>query len=363
MSLQQEQRQRRVIVDPTTRNNIYNPLSAQGRWIKHRWGKRDYPVVDIELEKVLHALDSISEGFFLFDRPIYLKSAYGDAALWPDVTRISKIVGSGLTVTTYGMIDHKVATTIKRHKSMLHFLIDGYREECGKIFHGANWNELSGLLTEISSNAIVEFFVYEHNKHQIPNMIRFCKKRNIKLKFTTGEATDNNSSCIIDQDGNWLYDVIPHKCDTELLDLSYGSIEEINLGHDLKDQYSDLEPVELTRLMPNYSSLRTYIKPPKGKTIIEYPMVSKIHDHNTLSQRFNIESIDYILTPTGHVCTSSEEYYMFVNMLCSDWLMNSAAVKEIHSSDTFLLKVLYYAQKFNRQFLETHQSQNYFQLD
>lgn len=352
-----------MIIDPTTRNNIFNPLSAQGRWIKHRWGRRSYPTIDIELEKVLHALDSISEGFFLFDRPIYLKSAYGDAALWPDVTRISKIVGSGLTVTTYGMIDLKLAQTIKRHKSMLHFLVDGYREECGRIFHGANWSELSGILTEVGSNAIVEFFVYEHNKHQIPNMIRFCKKRNIKLKFTKGDASDNNSSCIIDEQGNWLYDVVPHDCTTELLDLSFGSIEEINKGHDLKDQYSDIEPVMLERYLKNYSSLRTYIKSPKGRSIVDLPMVSKIFDHNELAKRFNIDSIEYILAPTGHVCTSSEEYFMFVNMLADDWVMNSAAAKEIAPSDTFLQKVLYYAQKFNREFLEKHQSQNYFELD
>ena len=148
----------------------------------HRWGKRDYPEIDISLEKVLHALDSISEGFFLFDRPIYLKSAYGDAALWPDVTRISKLVGSGLTVTTYGMIDLRLANMIKTHKSMLHVYLDGYRDLCGKIFHGVKWGDVAGLLNDIKSNAMVEFFVYEHNKHQIPSILRFCKKRNIKIK-------------------------------------------------------------------------------------------------------------------------------------------------------------------------------------
>lgn len=352
-----------MIIDPTTRNNIFNPLSAQGRWIRHRWGKRNYPEIDLELEQVLHSLDSISEGFFLFDEPIYLKSAYGDAALWPDVTRISKIVGSNLTVTTYGMLDIKLAQTIKRHKSMLHFLVDGYRDECGKVFHGVKWNELSGILSEVASNAIVEFFVYEHNKHQIPNMIRFCKKRNIKLKFTTGDATDNDSSCIITENGEWLYDVVPHECDTPLLDLSYGSVEEINTGHDLKDQYSDLEPVELARYLKNYNSLRTYIKPPTGRSIVDLPMVSKIYDHNELKQKFQTDHEQYIITPTGHVCTCSEEYFMFVNMLANDWAMNSAVVKEIKLHNTFEQKVLYYAQKFNKTFLEKNQVQNYFLLD
>lgn len=349
-----------MIIDPTTRNNIYNPLSAQGQWIMHRWGKRTYPEIDISLEKVLHALDSISEGFFLFDRPIYLKSAYGDAALWPDVTRISKLVGSGLTVTTYGMIDLRLANMIKTHKSMLHVYLDGYRDLCGKIFQGARWGDVAGLLNDIKSNAMVEFFVYEHNKHQIPSILRFCKKRNIKIKFTPGIKNDVEGSCIIDQYGNWLYDVIPHDLETDMLDVNYGSIAEINKFHDLKEEYSGLEPVPLTRRLENYKSLRTYIKHIEGRSVLDCPMVSKIHEYEALDKQFNINELDYHITPSGHVTTNSEQYSMFVNMLASDWVANNRSVQNFAPYETYKFKMLYYAQMFNNEFLHSRDTQNYF---
>ena len=40
-----------MIIDPTTINNVYNPIGPQGQWIKHRWGKRNFPQIDIKLEK------------------------------------------------------------------------------------------------------------------------------------------------------------------------------------------------------------------------------------------------------------------------------------------------------------------------
>lgn len=352
-----------VIIDPTTRNNIYNPLSAQGQWIMHRWGKRTYPEIDLSLEKVLHALDSISEGFFLFDRPIYLKSAYGDAALWPDVTRISKLVGSGLTVTTYGMIDLRLANMIKTHKSMLHIYLDGYRDMCGKIFHGVNWGDVAGLLNDIKSNAMVEFFVYEHNKHQIPSILRFCKKRNIKIKFTPGIHNDVEGSCIIDQHGNWLYDVIPHDLETEMLDINYGSVNEINQFHDLKEEYSNLDPIPLTRRLQNYNTLRTYIKRIKGRNVLSAPMVSKLFDHSTLEEKFGVEGEDFHITPTGHVTTNSEQYSMFVNMLADDWVANNQYAQRLLPHETYKTKMIYYAQLFDKEFLRDRDTQNYFVLD
>ena len=48
-----------MIIDPTTINNVYNPTGPQGQWIKHRWGKRNFPQIDIQLEKVMHTLDEI----------------------------------------------------------------------------------------------------------------------------------------------------------------------------------------------------------------------------------------------------------------------------------------------------------------
>ena len=40
-------------IDPTTHSTVYNPLSSQGQWAQHRFGKRDYPELNLDLETVL----------------------------------------------------------------------------------------------------------------------------------------------------------------------------------------------------------------------------------------------------------------------------------------------------------------------
>ncbi len=340
-----------MIIDPTTINNVYNPIGPQGQWIKHRWGKRNFPQIDIKLEKVMHTLDAMSEGFFIFNHPIYCKSTFGDAMLWEHITRISKIVGSRLTVTTYGMIDVKVAETVKRHQSMIHFFIDGYRDECGRVFLGAEWSTISYVLNKVRENAMVEFFVYEHNKHQIPSMVRFCAKRNIKLKFTTGISNDPIGSCIIDQQGNWLYDVVPYELDTDMF--------EPEVHTHLKEKFKNAEPVALKRHLENYNSLRTYIKEVEGRSLLDSPIVSNSNKED-LIEKFSNDQVEYHLAPTGHITESSEEFSMFVNMLCDDWLLDSPSVYKMDTSNEYMLSMLYYAQKFDKDYLKNREVLSYF---
>ena len=37
-----------INIDLTTKNTVYNTLGPQAQWVQHRFGKRDYP--DIELD-------------------------------------------------------------------------------------------------------------------------------------------------------------------------------------------------------------------------------------------------------------------------------------------------------------------------
>jgi hypothetical protein len=345
-----------MIIDPTTHSTVYNPLSSQGQWAQHRFGKRDYPDLTLDLETVLHSLDSISEGFFVFDRPIYLKSTYGDAGLWKDVTRLSKLVGGMLTVSTYGMLDAKVIKTIKHHQAMIHVFCDGFEDDCGKVFLGAEWESIANLLSIANSNAMVEFFVFEHNKHQIPYIITFCAQRNVKIKFTPGISNDNIGSCVIDHDSNWLYDVLPVELETEMLDADYDAA----LLREIKDKYSNVKPVQLKRHLENYNSLRTFIVNKKGRGLLQLPMISQLIPHNQLQKFDNPVKDDIHITPTGHVTENAEEYHMFLNMVSSDWEMTNKTVSKINHLDEYGLKTLYYAQKFNKEFLKSRKVQSYF---
>ena len=345
-----------MIIDPTTHSTVYNPLSSQGQWAQHRFGKRKYPDLTLDLETVLHSLDSISEGFFVFDRPIYLKSTYGDAGLWKDVTRLSKLVGGMLTVSTYGMLDIKVIKTIKHHQAMLHVFCDGFESECGRVFLGAEWDSIANLLSLANSNAMVEFFVFEHNKHQIPYIITFCAQRNVKIKFTPGISNDSIGSCVIDANGNWLYDVVSVALETDMLDADY----DAGLLREIKDTYSNIKPVKTIRHLENYNSLRTFTVEQQGRGLLEFPMISKAIPHEQLQRFDNPVKDDIHITPTGHVTENGEEYQMFLNMICPDWKMSSNTVDKINPADTYGLTTWYYAQKFNKEFLKSRKVQSYF---
>lgn len=345
-----------MIIDPTTQSTVYNPLSSQGQWAQHRFGKRDYPELKLDLETVLHSLDSISEGFFVFDQPIYIKSTYGDAGLWKDATRISKLVGGMLTISTYGMIPSKTVETLKSHQAMIHVFCDGFENECGKVFLGAKWESVANVLSLANSNAMVEFFVYEHNKHQIPYIITFCAQRSVKIKFTPGIKNDNIGSCIIDQNGNWLYDVVPVNLETEMLDDDHDTVQL----RDIKDKFNNKKPVPLTRHLENYNSLRTFVSEINGRGLLDSPMVSHIISNRQLKVFDNPNKDDIHITPSGHVTENAEEFYMFVNMLSPDWQMTNKIVSKIKPTDEYALKTLYYAQKFDQEFLEKRKVQSYF---
>lgn len=345
-----------MIIDPTTYSTVYNPLSSQGQWAQHRFGKRNYPELNLDLETVLHGLDSISEGFFVFDQPIYLKSTYGDAGLWKDATRISKLVGGMLTISTYGMIPSKTVETLKSHQAMIHVFCDGFESECGKIFLGAEWESVANVLNLANSNAMVEFFVYEHNKHQIPYLITYCSQRSVKIKFTPGIANDTIGSCVIDQNSNWLYDVIPVNLETEMLDSDYDAVKL----REIKDKYNNSKPIPLQRHLENYNSLRTFVAERKGRGLLDSPMVSQLIKHDQLQGFDNQDKDNIHITPTGHVTENGEEFYMFLNMLSPDWQMTNKNVAKINLKDDYALKTLYYAQKFDQEFLEKRKVQSYF---
>ena len=343
-------------IDPTTHSTVYNPLSSQGQWAQHRFGKRDYPELNLDLETVLHSLDSISEGFFVFDEPIYLKSTYGDAGLWKDATRISKLVGGMLTISTYGMIPSKTVQTLKQHQAMIHVFCDGFEQECGKIFLGQTWESVANVLSLANCNAMVEFFVYEHNKHQIPFITTFCAQRSVKIKFTPGIKNDNVGSVVIDQEGNWLYDVVPVDLETEMLDDDHDHVQL----REIKDKFANLKPVPLQRHLANYNSLRTFVAEREGRGLLDSPMVSHLIKHQQLQKFDNPNKEDIHITPSGHVAENGEEFYMFVNMLSPDWKMTNKTVSKICITDEYALKTLYYAQKFDQEFLEKRKVQSYF---
>ena len=50
-----------INVDLTTKNTVYNTLGPQAQWIQHRFGRRDYPDIELDAELVIKILQDTQD--------------------------------------------------------------------------------------------------------------------------------------------------------------------------------------------------------------------------------------------------------------------------------------------------------------
>lgn len=253
-----------MIVDPTTQNHIYNPASPQGQWFQHRWGKRNYPTLNLPAN-------------IQFNSDIRLESFYGDPLTWPNINNFCEQYKNNIHILTYGMGVVHVYDNVS-----FTFKIDGMNELCGTLYLGADWNEITTNIETVKHCSTIEFALYPYNKHQVDDITTWCAERNIPLNITEGFYVDYYGTSVIDESGTWLYDV-------------------------LKDD------AELYRSVTAYNSLRTYVKGAQGRSILNKPMLPRLQH----GEEFSPDGI--YITPTGHKFENRTLFGMFMNMLCDDW--------------------------------------------
>ena len=331
-------------IDLTTKNNVFNAIGAQGQWFQHRWGKRPYPTLELDINDVKKAVSSIEKG-----ESVYAKSMYGDSMLWDDITDLADSLGEDLIITTYGMAGEDKLAKINKAGSYVHVMLDGMEELCGKVFLRAKWDKINSFI-ENANLKLIEFYVYEHNKHQIPDIIKYCHKKDIFLKLSPGIAKDAVGSAIIDQMGEWLYDVMPADVNTDFKGPGYWTAE--------LEEFAKLEPVELQRNTENHTSLRTFLTTPEGRSVLEKPMVSSYIPNEEYFDSFAKEYNEgtektYYISVSGHAFNNREEYTMFTQMLSPDWDVSTETCKsEVVKHNIFAQKVLWFAKKFDEKYIK-----------
>jgi hypothetical protein len=290
-----------MILDVTTRNSIYNPTSSQGTWFQHRWGKRDYPVLDLSLE--------LYNTIWSQHDTVALQCVYGDPVDWIhfDAFLDSVTKDRYAHVTTYGTraIDNKKVNVV--------FLLDGIEEQCGKVFLGADWSDIKQNIKDTKGERTIQFYLYEHNKYQIPKIQDFCARHEIELRLHYEYCDSTGRQSIINKNKQWLYDVQPH--------LYNSSID-----------YKKEKPVELYRTIWAAQFLKVYNKGNHNCSILQHPK------RKQLKNTGNNTGYTYV-TPTGHAFVHSDEYGMFMNMLCPDWNINFRSYDEYEKTvGTFVRK-------------------------
>jgi|TARA_R110002153_G_scaffold7259_4_gene32661 hypothetical protein len=307
-----------MIIDPTTRNSIFNPTSSQGTWFQHRWGKRDYPVLDLDLNIVKKLQQQHNSLAF--------QCVYGDPVDWIHFDECIDMFNedSYAHVTTYG------SKAILNASVRKIFMLDGVEEQCGKVFLGCDWTTVRDNIL-LSKNYLnghahghrrcsIEFYLYEHNKHQIPYITDFCSSNKITLSFKTDHTESTGRMSIISADSKWLYDVTPHTFDPDY-------------------DYSNETPVELYRTIWSAEFLKVYHTGKTGHNILQHPKRTQLKNTG--------DNTGYTyVTPSGHAFVDSDEYGMFMNLLCPDWNIPMP-------SEEYEIYVSSFVKKFSETYLES----------
>ena len=297
-----------TIIDLTTNNSIYNPLGPQGQWIMHRFGRRNYPELELGLDNVLDCLNSTET------KDVFLSSVFGDSLCYSKIKEIISL-NKHFIIHTYLNLDN--TSLIEQLANSGHTVavrISGINELADKIYHNSNWEVIKKNLQILKNKAILEFEVYHHNQHQIPELIDFCIDNNIKLKLSHGTILGNNHSNVVSEEGEWLYDVTSGN----VVNDHYMDADE------LRQFRSTIEPMRvnlLSKTSIGYLTIRTYVRQVSGRNILEKPQMLKIE--TTPSVR---PLQGFCVAVTGHVFPNETILKTFSNMLCNDWKIESSDI-------------------------------------
>lgn len=284
-----------INIDLTTKNTVYNTLGPQAQWVQHRFGRRDYPNIELAAETVKQVISQSSD-------TVNFISVFGDPSEHIDIIEIVKYLDQGrLVFNSYLNFDNdQLIAALTSKQAYIVFPCYGIYELADKIVLNSNWNQIESNLKKLNCTVCVEFYIFEHNVHQIPQLETLCKELSLELKLKPGTALHPDGfSPIVDYNGRWLYDVYSYDNDTK-------TVKWPNLHQTVN----------------GYNSLIQFIKPVTGDSILEFGKFYKI-DSNVAADSTSISA-------TGHVFPSYELLQIFSNALCTDWNFSFSKITHLN---------------------------------
>jgi hypothetical protein len=312
-----------INVDLTTKNTVYNTLGPQAQWIQHRFGRRDYPDIELDAELVIKILQDTQD-------TINFISCYGDPSNYTHVLKVLDQVQPGKCVfNTHLSFDNDQLVTLLNNKHAYVVVpIFGIEDLNNKILLHSDWDLVLKNIKNLTCMVCLEFYTYSFNKHQIDKIHYLFSNSNVEIKIKEGICTHPAGfSTIVNEHGDWLYD-----------------------AYAKEDKWPELQ-----QTVDGYNSLIQFVKPVKGKSILNNPLVYAI-DENIVTD--GITSI----AVTGDVFPSLELSRNFSNALCKDWTL---AFSKITGLDKVTVKedFKYICSAINKILLYLKQDNNIYRKD
>jgi hypothetical protein len=273
-----------INIDLTTKNTIYNALGPQAQWVQHRFGRRDYPNVELAVETVKQIISQSSD-------TVNFVSVFGDPSEHTDIIEIVNYLDQGrLVFNSYlNFNNNKLIEALNSNQAYIVVPCYGIYELANKVVLNSNWNQIENNLKKLNCTVCLEFYIFEHNAHQLLQLETLCKELSIELKLKPGTALHPDGfSPIVDYNGRWLYDV--YSCNKDTKSVKWHNLHQTVNG---------------------YNSLIQYIKPVIGDSILTSGKFYKI-DGSVTTDSTSISA-------TGHVFPNFELLQIFSNALCTDW--------------------------------------------
>lgn len=311
------------VIDCTTENNVYDPTGPQGQSFQHRWGPRQCPDLELDLSQAL----DVARGH----EHVILKCTYGDPFCWKYFEDFVALCQSPIMIHTTGNVDPEYFKVVAEKFSHVIFSLDGIEDQCGRIMLGADWSKISQNIKQMGKNCTVEMKVYVHNCRQIEQIKNLADRQGFNTVFRPGDSNDVFGTAIIDQNCNWLYDVIPADPD---------SLTNCNTDTTLRKH------------LWSYTSLKTYMPAKKHRGLMSHPMISRANYMQEIEHLFekSYQAQEGIyIAPSGKIFSNSHKYSVYMLLLADDWKLDDAYLRK-NRNNRLVQETAYFARRLQQEY-------------
>lgn len=278
----------------------------QGNSYFHKFGKRNYPISDLNLSKVTKFLSSNK-----YDK-VFCNSFYGDSITHPKIDFLAskcQMFEKELLVFTQGSeVDISVLESLKSKNATIYLNLYGAFNSANLVTQNINWNYIEKLINFYQEKLIIEYHIFKQNLSDIDPLIDICLENNITLNFKKHNSSLPES--IFDSKGNWLYDL-------NSIENNYNNTFDIFLNNDNLAKFKSkfhLENYKTQKSVEGFSNLKFYLQNKSFKNILEIKNTNQIIEHIDID-----EYEDVYINFLGYIFKNQNLYEVFNQCLCNDW--------------------------------------------
>ena len=294
-------------LDITSKSKVFNCLLPQGNSYFHKFGRRNYPISDLNLQKIDHHYIANNK----FDK-VFCNSFYGDSICHPKLSSLVKRLNKHnkeLLVFTHGSeVSEDKLAELKENNATLYLHLYGAFNSANLVTQNLNWKYIETLIEYYKEKLIIEYHIFKQNLADIDSLIDLCLKNNVTLNFKKEDNGDVPFS-IINEQGEWLYDLLK-------IDNQYNTLNTFLNNKDLEKVKNtfELEKSSLYKSTQGYGNLKFYLFNKSNNNILNLNHVSTLNEDIDFDEEDNLY-INYL----GYEFNNKTLYEVFNQCLCDDW--------------------------------------------